>query len=242
MKRFPLGLTIASAVAFLVLLGLGAWQLQRLRWKEGILSRIAELRHAPRQAIGPVLARLSVGADVEFTRVEAQCEPSGAPSPAVFRYALRGGAIGWRLMTVCRLRGGPYDGILLDRGLVQRFAGAMAPGPLEAPGPGSVIGILRAPGARPLLGGEKMSGPGGPSVVRVVDADALRRIARGAGITRPAPYVLAVEREAPPARGIIPAPLPESIPNNHLAYALTWFGLAIVLAWMYGAFLVRRRP
>ena len=37
--------------------------------------------------------------------------------------ALRDGQVGWRLMTVCHLTSGPYDGILLDRGIVQRFAG-----------------------------------------------------------------------------------------------------------------------
>ena len=39
---------------------------------------------------------------------------------------------------------------------------------------------------------------------------------------------------------LIPEPLPLDIPNRHLEYALTWFGLAAALAAVYAA-LVRRR-
>ena len=34
-SRFPFGLTIATAIAFAILCGLGTWQLQRLHWKRG---------------------------------------------------------------------------------------------------------------------------------------------------------------------------------------------------------------
>jgi surfeit locus 1 family protein len=38
------------------------------------------------------------------------------------------------------------------------------------------------------------------------------------------------------------APLPSDIPNNHLQYAITWFGLALALAGVYAASLWRKRP
>ena len=38
-----------------------------------------------------------------------------------------------------------------------------------------------------------------------------------------------------------PAPLPLDIPNNHLGYAITWFGLAAALAGVYLAMLLRKR-
>ncbi len=38
-----------------------------------------------------------------------------------------------------------------------------------------------------------------------------------------------------------PAPLPLDIPNNHLGYAITWFGLAAALAGVYLAMLFRKR-
>ena len=121
-RAFPIGLTIAAALGFSILVGLGAWQLHRLKWKEGLLAKIAALRGAAPRLLGPVLIRVAGGETMEFTRVSARCAAPTTPSPIVFRYALRGGQVGWRAMTMCRLSGAPYDAILLDRGLAARFA------------------------------------------------------------------------------------------------------------------------
>ena len=75
---------------------------------------------------------------------------------------------------------------------------------------------------------------------RVVDRAALTSLARDAGVSRPAPYLLATESEIPAVAGVVPAALPQDIPNNHLVYALTWFALAGVMAWFYVALLLRR--
>jgi surfeit locus 1 family protein len=82
-------------------------------------------------------------------------------------------------------------------------------------------------------------GPGF-AAYRVMDPASLAQIARAQGLARPAPYVLAVEGETPPLPGVTPQALPQDIPNNHLVYALTWFALAVILAWFYGAMLIRR--
>jgi cytochrome oxidase assembly protein ShyY1 len=39
---------------------------------------------------------------------------------------------------------------------------------------------------------------------------------------------------------LTPAALPQDIPNHHFVYALTWFGLAGVLVWMWAAYAWRR--
>ena len=60
---------------------------------------------------------------------------------------------------------------------------------------------------------------------------------------KPAPLALMAEREIPAPIGIVPAPLPAEISNRHLEYALTWFGLAVTLLFIYAAMLWRRlRP
>ncbi|MEA2930653.1 MAG: surfeit locus 1 family protein, partial [Hyphomicrobiales bacterium] len=40
-----------------------------------------------------------------------------------------------------------------------------------------------------------------------------------------------IDQEAPPAPGGLPrvGPLKVNLPNNHLQYAVTWYGLALVL-------------
>jgi surfeit locus 1 family protein len=57
----------------------------------------------------------------------------------------------------------------------------------------------------------------------------------------PVPVYLMVETPAPAGAGPIPAPIPADIPNRHLEYALTWFGLAAALIGVYAAMLLRRR-
>jgi surfeit locus 1 family protein len=237
-------LTITAVLAFTLLTELGVWQLHRLAWKQGLLARIESLRHAPPRPIGGLSARLAAGEDVEFTRVSVDCAPPPAPSPTVYRYALRDGAIGWRLLTACHLLpaadGGGFDGVVLDRGLVERFTGAMAPMAALFNEPVAATGVLRAVGARPLLDLGGSPPDQGVAVIRVVDRQALRRLVAMSGLRRPVPYIMAVESESPPLAGVRPAALPQDIPNNHFVYALTWFALAGILAWFYGALLWRR--
>ena len=38
MKRFPWMLTVGTAAALVLLIGLGVWQVERLRWKEGLIA------------------------------------------------------------------------------------------------------------------------------------------------------------------------------------------------------------
>jgi surfeit locus 1 family protein len=177
---------------------------------------------------------------VEYRRVEAACLPPSAPVRAAYRYALREGRVGWRLLSACRLAAGPYDGIIVDRGLVADLAGAMAPVPVNVPPPAVVTGVLRAPGGRPLLGAAETASAGGARVFRLIDRPALVSLAADDGFRHPAPYMLAVESERPAPPGLVPAALPEDIPNNHFVYALTWFALAGVLLWVYAAMLIRR--
>jgi cytochrome oxidase assembly protein ShyY1 len=48
--RFPVGLTLASLIAFAILIGLGVWQVKRLAWKTDMLARIEAIQHAPAPA------------------------------------------------------------------------------------------------------------------------------------------------------------------------------------------------
>jgi len=216
-------------------LGLGVWQLYRLKWKEGLLAEIAALQGAPAEAAASVLARAAKGESVEFTRVSADCAPPMAPSPMVFRYAMHDGQIGWRVMTMCHLTDAPFDGVLLDRGLATRFAGAMAPGAARFPEPAAVSGILRGVGGASLFDPARPERQDGVTVLRVLDIGALAAVAGQSGVSHPAPYFLAVEAERPAPAGVAPAALPGDIPNNHFVYALTWFALAGILAWFYVA-------
>lgn len=234
MKRFPVGLTLAATIGLVVLLGLGVWQMKRLAWKTDLLARIERLKQAQPRPLAEVLAQGARGADVGFIRVETACEPTPGPTASIYRYALRQGQVGWRLMGACRLPDG--TSIALDRGLVDRFAGGMAPVAATFPPAASVIGVLRKPGSASFLTPAPARAADGSVTLLAVNRAALRLIA-GPAVQ---PDYLAVEKETPSPPGITPAAIPEDIPNNHFVYALTWFGLAGVLIWMWAAFVVRR--
>ena len=65
-------------------------------------------------------------------------------------------------------------------------------------------------------------------------------MAASLGAPDPAPTFLMLERPAPQGIGPVPAAVPVDIPNNHLGYALTWFGLAATLLGVYLASVWRR--
>jgi surfeit locus 1 family protein len=132
-------------------------------------------------------------------------------------------------MAFCDAAIPPFDGVLLDRGVVEAFTGLMAPRPKLFSDPAEAIGILRAPGATTLLDSAALQRQDGAIVVRIVDAKAIVALAHLNGVAHPAPYLVAVESEQPAPPGVAPAALPQDIPNNHLGYALTWFGLAAAL-------------
>jgi len=230
-------MTLAALLACVALAGLGAWQLKRLAWKETLLAQIARLNHAPAQPIGAVLSR---SGPVAFQRVQAVCEPLATGATTAYRYAVSDGRIAWRLLTPCKISGSPFDGILLDRGLVTRLTGQTAPVAASYPAPVEVVGVLRAPGPSPWLGPAMMEGGPGFKAMRVADAPSILELAKLGGLSRPAPDLLAVESERPAPPGLAPAAIPADIPNNHLVYALTWFALAGILAWFYVAMLITR--
>lgn len=230
-------MTVATVVALTVLLALGTWQLERRVWKEDLLARIAALKDAPAEPLPVVMRRLAEGHDVEFTRVQAVC--AELRPRVVYLYALHDGAPGWRPVVACRLGQGAHGSVLIDLGFQPGEAGA-GPKPqavaLAAGAP--VVGVLRRPS--PPTWFERLA-PREPSADRARwfrrDVDGM---AQAIGVTNPAPLMLMLESPAG-GPGLVRAPLPAGIPNRHLEYALTWYGLALALVAVYIAKLLRDR-
>ncbi|HKR87742.1 MAG TPA: SURF1 family cytochrome oxidase biogenesis protein [Phenylobacterium sp.] len=233
---FPVGLTVAVAAALAILIGLGVWQLQRLKWKEGLLAHIAALQHAQARPIEPVLDALARGRDVDFTRVRLSCPGLGA-APFLELYGLKEGGAGWRLVSACQVASLSYRTILVDRGFVADTVAARPPVDRAAAAPVELVGVLRTPDRPSLVTPKNPAGAGGRWFTRDVPA-----MAHALGAAQPAPIFLFAETSSNPELAALqPAPLPAEISNRHLEYALTWFGLAAALAGVYLAVLFRRR-
>jgi len=233
-RRFPLGLTFAALVAMTVMIGLGVWQLKRLAWKTDLLAHVEALKTAAPAPLGPVLDRLAEGGDVQFTRVVAEC-PGLARAPYLELYGLREGRAGSRLISVCPAQSARYRAILVDRGFVADTISARPPVDAADRTPLRLVGVLRA--AEPPGIGALTNDPSARLWMR---RDA-RAMAKALGAPAAAPVFLLAETSSNPEwLALTPAPLPAEIPNRHLEYALTWFGLAGALAAVYAALLWRR--
>jgi surfeit locus 1 family protein len=228
---------LAVIVGVVVLVSLGVWQVQRLQWKEAMLARIAALQGAPPEPLGVVLNRLGeagrpeVG-EVDFVRVQTVC-PSLQQTSSLRLYAVLGGVMGRRLITACPIRAGRFRSLLVDRGFVPDEAaaanGARQAPLLDAP----VIGVLRTPPEHGWLT------PASDPAKNDWRSRNVPAMAKALGAPDPAPVFLMLESPRPQSGVPMPAALPTDIPNNHLGYALTWFGLALGLVGVYLASLIR---
>ena len=210
--RFPVGLTLAAAVAFAILVTLGFWQVRRAEWKTHELASIEARRHGPPIPINTVLDRFRAGQDVSFARVVADCLPAPA-SPAQFHMISDNGDWIARTLSPCRLAEQPFGGVIVDRGFLLASRGEPNPPTLSLPAPVHVVGVLYTRATPPAL-----------------------------GLTHPTPFTLVAEQETPAAPGVTPTPYPDAGDNLQYVgvYAPTWFGLAGVLACVYAAMLWRR--
>ena len=55
-----------------------------------------------------------------------------------------------------------------------------------------------------------------------------------------APFYIDQESPVPPGGLPLPGKLQVNLPDNHLQYAITWFGLALALAGVYLVWVIRR--
>jgi surfeit locus 1 family protein len=234
MRRFPWGATIATAIALAILCGLGVWQLQRRVWKEHLLAQIAERQHAAPTPLADALVKARAGQDMDFTRVTVAC-PGIDRAPFTELYAVaEGGRAGVRLVSACKATGGGWSGVLVDRGFVDSATKARPAADGASAAPVTVTGVLRTP-ERPGWFTPK-HGPGQP----LWFSRDVPGMAATLGLANPAPLMLAAETSTNPDRPeLTPSPLPAEIPNRHFEYALTWFGLALVLAGVYAAMVIK---
>jgi len=196
-----------------VLLGLGTWQVERLHWKEALLAQIARSEAAP---AAPLPAAPEPFSKVHVTgRLR---DDLAASYGADVRDTRAGTVLGTQLIVPLERLGD--ETILVDRGWVPD----KRPAALALPeGDVTVEGYVR-PGDTPGM----FSATDSPATRRFYTLDPAA-IGAALGLHRVAPFVLVAMGPAPPEGFPDPARhLPRPL-NNHLSYAITWYGLAVAL-------------
>jgi surfeit locus 1 family protein len=237
-RRSWVGLAIPSLLAFIVLIGLGTWQIQRKAWKEGLIATLDTKLAAPPIALPspPTWPHLDPQND-EYRRVtfsaafENTNEALVYAAPSAFRPDVSGP--GYWVLTPAQLADGKI--VIVNRGFVPDGRQDPQSRPQgEITGPIEIVGSMRWPDGRHWFTPNDE-----PAKNLWFSRDPLA-IAAAKGLGAVAPFY--VEQESPVPPGGLPKPgkLLVTLPDNHLQYALTWYGLALVLVvsfvtWAFGS-------
>jgi len=222
-RKSLVGPTLFAIFGFVLLVGLGTWQVQRLHWKEGLIAA----REAAVTAPPIVLPRTLDEARAEEFR-HVRIEGKFLPIRELRVHALsRDGGDGYHVVAPFALARGGI--VLVDRGFVA--AGAQ---PAPPPGAGAVTGLLRlyqgppswfTPDNRPALNEWFFIDP-----AAMAAADDLSGVL---------PFYVDEDAGPDPRQYPVGGQTPLDLPNNHLQYAITWYALAAALV-VYYILVVRR--
>lgn len=231
-------LTVATVLGLLVLAALGAWQLQRMAWKDDLLGTLSARATAPPVELGAFMERWNRDAateDLRFVRVRATGRYRHEDERHL--YTIASGKAGWRIITPLEPASGPT--VLIDRGFVPEAEKDLSRRRDGAPEETvTVIGVVRLSEAKGLFRPYN-NVAGNQWFWR--DLEAMRALAAEAAGKEVAAFMLQLEASAHKAPWPKATALgTEAIHNRHFGYALTWFGLAGALLVVYGLVLRAR--
>jgi cytochrome oxidase assembly protein ShyY1 len=230
-RRGAAGFGVFTLVMLVVLLGLGFWQLQRRVEKHALIAALTERLAAPPGALPSPdqWSALSQARD-EFRRVSFVAAFESRPDAMVYTSgsAVRPDVSGpgtWAFLPA-RLAGG--ETVVVDAGFVQntmqdRAQQDRAVARLVTGAPVTLTGYLRFPERGGVLTPpENLE----KRLWFVRDtASMAQRLGWDQG-SRVAPFYIDLESPAPPSGIPRPGPLEVHLKDDHLQYAITWFGLA----------------
>ena len=236
MRRSNLLILICMIVGLVVLCGLGTWQVKRLYWKEALISRVADRVARPTVALSEIEQSGFSREDHEYLPVSIIGKYDHDQEVYFFTTG-KGGQPGWHVHTPLLLNDGRF--LVVNRGFVpfelkeaSRRAESIEPLAVE------VSGLLRFPLSQKPFGslpnslekrefywrnvGEMSEAMGNPGEFLPVILDRTE--------------TTGVENALPVGGTTI-----LRFSNNHLQYAVTWYGLALTLLAVGGYFLHSRR-
>lgn len=235
-KRVATGVVVVLALA--ILLSLGTWQVQRLHWKEGLLAQISERRQAGPVVLSQIAEKERAGEDEEYARVEIEGVFDHSRERHFF--ATHQGRSGFYIYTPMTLSGGkilfanrgfvPYE----MKSVVTRMAG-------QVEGPVSLTGYFR----NRLSAKPSWLVPDNDPAKNIFYWKDLDAMAATVGLDpqKVLPFFVDVDDAVKNPGGFPQGGVTQfELSNNHLQYAVTWYGLALALALVAGVMVFKRKP
>lgn len=231
-----IGPAIVTALAFALLMSLGAWQLQRKTWKEGLIAAIAERTKAePADLIGAYSATRDPHGDaigLEYLRVKVRGRFLHdkeryfyAPDPEL--------GPGVNVTTPLKITGGDVI-VFVNRGYVPDAR--QDPKTRAASQPADdveVVGLVREQGHP---GRFTPANDAAKNLWYWRDIAGLKASAFPDGNVSVLPLIIDQEASASPGDGPKGGTTIVTLTNRHLEYAITWYGLALTLLGVFATF------
>jgi surfeit locus 1 family protein len=222
-RPYP-GLTVTTLIMVTILIGLGVWQVQRLAWKEALIATVSGHMTAKPVSLDEAL-RMNADA-VQYRKVALDGHFDNSREAYVFTTGA-GGAPVYHVLTPFITDDARV--LMVDRGeipqdkLPPKSRAAVA-------GARHVVGVWRVPDAPGFFT------PKPEPARRIWYARDLAGIAQADGVQLAAPVVIEADSQPNPGGWPKGGQTVVDFPNNHLSYAITWFGLAAGLIGVYFAY------
>lgn len=223
---------LITLVMMAVLIALGTWQIQRLKWKESLIAQMQERMQEPQIDVGLSVIAPEDNPNMDYHPGRASGLFQNDHPLYLNATSVGTGDGGYDVLVPLLLDNGQY--LLVNRGwmpyrLKDKPDNDDPEQSLYRPaGPVTVSGTLRLPPAQK---------PWGRPVNDAIKNDwywiDLPAMATAASVKEFLPYVL--EADDAPHDGSWPVGGQSRIdlPNHHLSYAITWFWLAFILPFIY---------
>ena len=225
--------TFFAVPSLVILVALGLWQSERRAWKHDLVARIEASAAGPAQDF----AGLSTASDAELLYAKVAVSGVFVGGRTAHLFAPEGqGAARYRVIAPLRYtQSGAI--VLVDLGSVSEDEKArIDKGELPvAQGEARIEGVVRPSEETGWLSAAPDK-TGNRWYVRDVPA-----MAEALGVKASWPLIIQAEK-VEPAGAPKPVPFRPDLPDNHLAYAVTWFSLAFILVVVYVLFHLKRRP
>jgi surfeit locus 1 family protein len=223
---------LATLIAFAILVSLGVWQVKRLAWKEALLAQLAANAAAEPVDLKTAYNMAMAGNNDEFVRVKfTGTYKNDAWMKMLSSYE---GGQGWTIITPAASADG--WAVVVDRG---KLPGQRLEHFDQLEGPQEIEGVLRT---HPY--GQGFFDPNNDPKTNMWYWWDVKGMLAASGLAgKPFPFVV----QLLPSSTTVAFPRPDEpkadLANNHLGYAITWFGLALTLLGVSGFYVydLRRR-
>jgi surfeit locus 1 family protein len=219
--------SLAFAMVFPILLGLGFWQMERAGAKQELVER-----RAASELVAPLELQRNIVLGVDDRYRPARVRGSYvAGQQWLLDNRVYRGQPGYHVFAAFRPEGDDEPGLLVNRGWIAVGASREFLPALPLPErPVTLSGRLDSPASVGIVLGE-------PPLESVEDKVVLQSLdiaglgaARGMDLLR---YALVIDEGQPGGLQHDWSPIPAMGPEKHLGYAVQWFGLAVALLIIY---------